>query len=439
MTAKQPSLEGAVFLSHASEDKERIARPLAIALRERGLRVWYDEFVLEVGDSLRASIDEGLAISDFGVVILSPSFFAKRWTELELNALIARETAGDRDVVLPVWHDVDRPDVEAFSLTLADRVALPSSLGIEAVADKIVKAIERSRSAELSTPPPTVHLPEVQAPSPEHGANEPSRLEWHPAVHEIWGQTRLKLVCLRFAVSYARLAVGEGLQKALSDLGSTSYSYDELLGNYDGLLKVWLPQGISDAKLVSTLHEQLGQLESLEIFDVSGIARHWVWRARDGQGLQMPTAESLRSRLSPDLIVDASSPNPPTKRINPLLHGGLAARVGRPSSGIGFFITVQGRVAGDDLMPLVKHQLGIDLERIVDATVGVDEPALYAGAGLADYVLTGRISASGFHRLQADIILPVNRVVSLVDGRTSTLFTASSKSVLYRDQPAVST
>jgi histidyl-tRNA synthetase len=50
-TARAPS-RWDVFVSHASEDKDAIARPLAKELRSRGLRVWYDEFELKIGDSL---------------------------------------------------------------------------------------------------------------------------------------------------------------------------------------------------------------------------------------------------------------------------------------------------------------------------------------------------------------------------------------------------
>ena len=50
-----------VFISHASEDKDEIVRPLANALRSEGLEVWYDEFSLRIGDSLRRKIDHGLA------------------------------------------------------------------------------------------------------------------------------------------------------------------------------------------------------------------------------------------------------------------------------------------------------------------------------------------------------------------------------------------
>jgi histidyl-tRNA synthetase len=60
-----------VFISHASEDKESVAIPLADALRRAGLKVWLDKSELTIGDSLRASIDARLSESRFGVVIIS--------------------------------------------------------------------------------------------------------------------------------------------------------------------------------------------------------------------------------------------------------------------------------------------------------------------------------------------------------------------------------
>ena len=74
---KKQEEEWDVFISHASEDKEAIATPLAEALQANGLRVWYGDFSLRLGDSLRQSIDRGLARSRFGVVILSARFFEK--------------------------------------------------------------------------------------------------------------------------------------------------------------------------------------------------------------------------------------------------------------------------------------------------------------------------------------------------------------------------
>ena len=59
------------FISHASEDKDEVARPLALELRKHGFNVWFDEFELRVGDSLTKKINAGLARSRFGVVVLS--------------------------------------------------------------------------------------------------------------------------------------------------------------------------------------------------------------------------------------------------------------------------------------------------------------------------------------------------------------------------------
>ena len=93
------------FISHASEDKDDFVRPLAEGLRERGLTVWFDEFELKVGDSLRGSIDRGLSQSRFGIVVFTPQFFEKQWPKNELNGLVTREINGAK-VILPVWYKI---------------------------------------------------------------------------------------------------------------------------------------------------------------------------------------------------------------------------------------------------------------------------------------------------------------------------------------------
>jgi hypothetical protein len=90
-----------VFICHASEDKAVVASPLAAELRRRGTRVWIDETELMIGDSLRRAIDSGLTKCRFGVVILSPSFFKKEWTQWELDGLAQREMIGGRRLILP--------------------------------------------------------------------------------------------------------------------------------------------------------------------------------------------------------------------------------------------------------------------------------------------------------------------------------------------------
>ncbi|RVP99669.1 DUF1883 domain-containing protein [Sinorhizobium meliloti] len=111
-----------VFISHASEDKDEFVRPLAKALEACGLSVWYDEFSLKIGDSLRRKIDQGLANSRFGIVVLSESFFSKGWTNYELDGIVSRSISGEQQL-LPIWHKVSKADVMKYSPSLVDKVA----------------------------------------------------------------------------------------------------------------------------------------------------------------------------------------------------------------------------------------------------------------------------------------------------------------------------
>jgi len=130
-----------VFISHASEDKDSVARPLAVALRDRGLSVWYDEFELRIGDSLRQKIDMGLAKSNFGIVIISRHFIKKGWPNYELDGLVTRSITGDQ-VLLPIWNDITKQEVIDYSPSLADKVARSTATStIDEIADEIADLI----------------------------------------------------------------------------------------------------------------------------------------------------------------------------------------------------------------------------------------------------------------------------------------------------------
>jgi hypothetical protein len=131
-----------VFICHAGEDKADVVRPLAHALRKLGVEVWFDEFELHIGDSLRRSIDRGLLGARFGVVVLSPSFFGKGWPNYELDGLVTREVAGDRQMILPVWHKVTRADVLGYSPSLADKLARSTAdVPVEEIAAEIAEVV----------------------------------------------------------------------------------------------------------------------------------------------------------------------------------------------------------------------------------------------------------------------------------------------------------
>lgn len=141
ITTHQPDAEFDIFISHASEDKDDFVRPLASKLSEIGLRVWYDESTLKVGDSLRRKIDHGLARSRYGIVVLSSAFFIKNWPQYELDGMVAREMDG-RKVILPIWHKVSKSEVLNFSPTLADKVAINSSISsMDEIVSQILEVV----------------------------------------------------------------------------------------------------------------------------------------------------------------------------------------------------------------------------------------------------------------------------------------------------------
>lgn len=130
------------FISHDSRDKEELVRPLADKLRSMMCPVWYDEYSLKVGDSLRESIDNGIAEARKCVLVLSPNFLANPgWTKGEFNAAVGKHFSAGGAVLLPIWHGVSRDQVAEYSPMIADIHALRSDIGIDELAGKLFPAI----------------------------------------------------------------------------------------------------------------------------------------------------------------------------------------------------------------------------------------------------------------------------------------------------------
>jgi len=130
-----------VFISHASEDKDGVARPLRDALTRKGVTVWLDETQMRIGQSLRRKIDEGIRSSRFGVVVLSEAFFRKGWTNHELDGLVTRTVVGEQSL-LPIWHDLSPEQVRDYSPSLADKVAMSTDqFSIDEIAERIADVV----------------------------------------------------------------------------------------------------------------------------------------------------------------------------------------------------------------------------------------------------------------------------------------------------------
>jgi hypothetical protein len=144
---------------------------LAEALRDRGHRVFFDEFELVAGSHLTSTINAGLERARRGVVILSPAFFSKRWPKQELENLTKREISTGKDLIIPVWHSADEIDVAQFSPALADRYAIDSAKGLDAIVVGIEQALQPRQRAAVGSR--WRHLGEVLARRTRHWLARP--------------------------------------------------------------------------------------------------------------------------------------------------------------------------------------------------------------------------------------------------------------------------
>lgn len=130
------------FISHDSRDKEEFASNIAIGLQKLMCPVWYDEYSLKVGDSLRESIEKGLKECQKCILILSPNFLSnKGWTSVEFNTIFTREILETKKLVLPVWCGISKEELYQYSPTLVDRVGVNWNKGIEDVVRKLYHSL----------------------------------------------------------------------------------------------------------------------------------------------------------------------------------------------------------------------------------------------------------------------------------------------------------
>lgn len=113
------------FISHDSRDKESIARIIFSGLDKRLIPIWFDEYSLSPGDSLRESIELRLKNSKKCILILSTNFLNNTgWTKKEFDSIFSRELIKNEKVIIPIWVGITSNDVYEYSPSLSDKVAL---------------------------------------------------------------------------------------------------------------------------------------------------------------------------------------------------------------------------------------------------------------------------------------------------------------------------
>ena len=131
------------FVAHDARDTDGLVRELALEMNKLMCPVWYDDYALKDGDSLRECVERGFTQAPKCVLILSANLFSNRgWGVREFHSVFTEEMLERAYVVLPVRHGVSLRDVYEYSPRLADRIGLPSSLGVPELARKLVSAVK---------------------------------------------------------------------------------------------------------------------------------------------------------------------------------------------------------------------------------------------------------------------------------------------------------
>jgi len=141
-----------IFICHASEDKKEIVSPIVEAFTQAGISVWYDEAEIKWGDSITQKVNEGLKISRFVIVILSPSFAKKNWPQKELNAALNIEVSTGELKVLPllVGSEEEKKEILGRYPLLNDKRYLQWSGDLQKVVDAVIDRLQKTQKKEKS-------------------------------------------------------------------------------------------------------------------------------------------------------------------------------------------------------------------------------------------------------------------------------------------------
>lgn len=155
-----------VFISHASEDKERFVLSFATALRASGLDAWVDKWEMLPGDSIVKKIfTEGIDEAAAVVVVISTNSISKRWVREELDAAVVKRINDDSQLIPVVLDGLSAEQVPAPIRHLL-YVSVADVAEVDQAAREVVNAVFGVHDKPaVGTPPAYVTAEERQVPS----------------------------------------------------------------------------------------------------------------------------------------------------------------------------------------------------------------------------------------------------------------------------------
>lgn len=210
-----------IFISHSSKD-EKIARRLFGDLEKIGFNPWLDEAEIAVGECILTKVNDGIAESDYIIVILSKNSVASNWVEKEWKSKYWTEINSGLITVLPV---------------LVEDCTIPKLLQTKKYADftkeysvgfaQLVHTIQK-KSYENKN--------QISSFDNMHNGNT-IEYYWHSGIHEYFGLT-LNFIFVKF-ISNKSYYKNNSLTDELRDLDISTYMIFDLYSEWDSLIRFW--------------------------------------------------------------------------------------------------------------------------------------------------------------------------------------------------------
>lgn len=129
-----------IFISHSSKDK-KLVNKLYKKLEEKGMKTWYDDAELTIGDNLREKINKGLNECDYGIVVLSKYFIDSFWTKREYDSLF---TLMEEGKLFPINHGLTKEQLESFDKSLSNIIYRDTGkYSLDEIVDEIYRKISK--------------------------------------------------------------------------------------------------------------------------------------------------------------------------------------------------------------------------------------------------------------------------------------------------------
>jgi hypothetical protein len=197
-----------IFVTYVARDREFVEALMA-ALNQTGIQTINGR--LGLGDSLSTRIRNGLKQADYAILVLSKAFFDKSWPRFEFEEVdkLDREYEGITKL-LPIWHDIEQQDIAYYSHELAQRLGVPSRLGIGMIVEEITEVVKVAESgAAPSQPFKTAQNASGYSSFVTEQSTPPSRnimLTLRDNLNTFYSEVELKSLCLDLGIDYENLS-----------------------------------------------------------------------------------------------------------------------------------------------------------------------------------------------------------------------------------------